>query len=575
MNKTATVTAGQFFTLLFVSRASLTMLYSSSASEIYEHIGFLLPLIVFIPIGIMLSLPAVGWCASDRKVSLCSYAAENLGAFGKAVTLMYGGYFVISCFYSLLAFKDFLSEAFPAGAERILLIALLLCGCIFAAVRGIEAVSRMSLPVLLLILLSLVLMFAFLFQGYNAGTMSSGNVFSTASVSKGIVFLISRMNCIALLNVLSPHVNGNIKRGTIILFIAYSIIVCAAVILFSGSAGDYLSGQHFQSLKAIDGSGVLQRLTPLFILVAVCSFFCNTALYLIAASNSIRLVYKKLSIKKAAVVLAIAAFAVTVFIPDNAIKAILGSSYLFAALAVVFVFVLPVSLYLYRAYRTRKSRVKSADRRRKKARLFSLFLLIIPCLSVLSGCSSLQLNQRLIVQGLGVDKTGNSYKLTVIMLDTKDPEQENKSSVIYSQGETVEQALRQLEEQRGKRLLMSHCLFIMMNKQAASQKNNEVSLLTDEYNVNKTAELMVSSESAEKTLTSAVSELGYSTEEIASMTDSKAVWQNVKSCTLFDYISALNRNDEKLFLPYITINNSTRSLNASQTVISLDQGTAD
>ena len=51
------ITSGQFFTLLFVSRAALTAIYSTEMSGIDSMWSFILPLIFMLPAGLLLMLP--------------------------------------------------------------------------------------------------------------------------------------------------------------------------------------------------------------------------------------------------------------------------------------------------------------------------------------------------------------------------------------------------------------------------------------------------------------------------------------------------------------------------------------
>lgn len=558
-----TVKAGQFFTLLFVGRVSLMMLYSSSVSGVENAGSFIFPFLIFIPTAVLISIPSAAVSLTDGKRSLCSCAVSEFGFVGKGISLLYSVYFVFSAFFSIALFRDFLSEALPFGANSQILLAAVTAGCAFAAVRGIEAASRLSLPVLVLVIVCFALMFVFLFGGFSSGGLPSREVISFSTAADCIVFLMSRMNGIAVVNSLSHHVKGNIRRGTVVFWILYSVSACAAIILFSGSAGAYLSGQHLQSFKAIDGSGVLQRLAPLFILAAVCSLFCNVSLCLIAASESMSLAIKKVSVKKAALICAAAAYIGVLILPDETIRAVLSSTKVTAAGAVFFIFVLPLCVRIYRAAKKTKAEGSSAVGR-KRAKLYMLFVLIVFVTLSLSGCGSLQLDQRLIIQGIGMDRSAGSYRLTAVVLDTKDPEQENKSAVIYSEGETAEKALEQLEEQRGKRLLLSHCLFIMMNGYAAEESRAWLTELTDKYGASKTAELMVSEGSSEKLISQAVREFGYSAEDISVITDSRAVRQRVRNVSLFDYISAANKGEISITLPYIITDNGTKSLRAEE-----------
>ena len=82
------ITTGQFFTLLFVARAGLTMIYSAEMSGLGSLSGFLLPLLIMVPLGIVLMLPAACLC---RK-SFCPLRSTGSAAPSPGVRLLFMAY---------------------------------------------------------------------------------------------------------------------------------------------------------------------------------------------------------------------------------------------------------------------------------------------------------------------------------------------------------------------------------------------------------------------------------------------------------------------------------------------------
>ena len=101
----------------------------------------------------------------------------------------------------------------------------------------------------------------------------------------------------------------------------------------------------------------------------------------------------------------------------------------------------------------------------------------------------MQLNQRLIVQGIGIDKNVDGYKITLIVLDTDNKDKENSVKLVYAEGKTVKKALYELENQRGKKLLLSQCLFVMMDRNAVSECRKTLSYFGEAPEMQKTANL--------------------------------------------------------------------------------------
>ena len=192
----------------------------------------------------------------------------------------------------------------------------------------------------------------------------------------------------------------------------------------------------------------------------------------------------------------------------------------------------------------------------KMPKITAMFL----ALAILGGCNSMQLNQRLIVQGIGIDKNVDGYKITLIVLDTDNKENENSVKLVYAEGQTVEKALYELENQRGKKLLLSQCLFMMMDRKAVSDCKKALSYFGETGEMQKTANLMVTDGTAEKTITTAIDKLGYQSEYINVLADSRAVSQTEVHCSLLDYVSSLKGTETALLFPYIVVNDDINAL---------------
>ena len=172
----------------------------------------------------------------------------------------------------------------------------------------------------------------------------------------------------------------------------------------------------------------------------------------------------------------------------------------------------------------------------------------------------MQLNQRLIVQGIGIVRNVDGYKITLIVLDTDNKENENSVKLVYAEGQTVEKALYELENQRGKKLLLSQCLFVMMDREAVSDCKKALSYFGETGEMQKTANLMVTDGTAEKTIATAIDKLGYQSEYINVLADSRAVSQTEVHCSLLDYVSSLKGTETALLFPYIIINEDISAL---------------
>ena len=541
MNDKPMITQKQFFILLFVCRISLAIIYSSSVSGIFSVWDMLMPLIITIPLMLIMFLPSLSYGRISGDGSFFTV---------KIMPVIYSAYFLFSALYSTAVMYGFMLEAVPDGIEPKVLLALLIAGCIYASLKGIEASARMSGIVLVFIISAVVLTAVFLMQNYRQENLPVQQGISFFSISDCVVFIISRYNCAAAYNVFS----GNIRKRSItggLLFVIMSVVFMVfGLVMLRGSTGNYMDTHSFQIYNAAEGSGNLQRLDPVFILVIVCSCFCGTALMLLASVESMRTVLKTVPHKKLCIINGVILLLMMLFL-QRGMTEYICNKYLWFVLNTVFIFVLPLMLLLYKKFHSKAYRFAAAG----SAAVFTVVITAF----VLSGCSTVQLSQRIIIQGIGIDHT-DKYKLTMSVLDTGDAEKPNSSRLIYSEGKSISEAIESLESQRGKKVLFSQCLFIMMDKNSSDIYRETLDYFTERKDIRSNVSIMVTEGTAENTIRTAVDEFGYNMEDINMLTDSKTVDSGAVQCAMSNVQCAMYDNRYKLVFPYAVINDDIRSL---------------
>lgn len=550
------ITAGQLFVLLFVSRLALTMLYSSALMGITSLWEMMVPLLLWIPSGLILLWPSVGF--SRRGISVCDYSVRHFHITGKVLSVLYGAYFLGAAFYCAYLMKRFMTDILPQGVSVQVMLVFLIAGCIYAAGKDIEAIARTAFLVLWLLAAAVLLMVIFLLPGYSSAQLSPVYYLSGTSVIDGWVLLIGRMGSMAALPTLIPCVKGNIRRSAGMYMVCFSTVVIFLIVLLTGSTGNYLKNQQFPIFRAIDGSAVLQRLDPLFILVVICSLFCHVTLLLLSFGHSMQAVFSRWSISRLTVIGGVFLIGVVLLWPDSGMVLFLWPPIVPALMGIFFVTVVPGICWLHQRHKEKKS--PSVQTRKSRWRIASFFSLVLClCLSV-SGCRSLQLNQRMIVQGVGVDRQEDGYRLTLMTLDTRDHEKDNAMTMVFAEGKSVAKAVEKLENRSGKKLLMNQCLFVMMNRRAAGYAEKTLDYFTELRELPKTVSLMVSEEEAESTLLTAAEQFGDRSEDIHALSDSKAVAQSTVQCTLLEYIAGRNEEREAWIFPYVVSDQNSKAL---------------
>lgn len=554
MNQTdsAHITAGQYFRLLFVGHTALLLLYTPVLCQGTLIHEWLLPLLLVIPLEGLLAIPLLLCCRNSRTSSPLEELAQRHPVSGRVWALLYSVYCVLTCMNVLGNLLCFMRRNLPQGVSDRLLVSILIAGGLYACLKGMEPVARMGLIVLFLTVLGAVLMLCFLQSHYSVDRAAA--VFSEP-VYPGLgklLFLLSQMDSLTTLLVLRSSVKGKIHRGAGLYILYNGLFLIGMLLLIVGSAGHYLSLQEYPVFHSIDAGGFLQRLDPFFILLLTSGIFCRLTLFLIAFLRSAKIVLPHLSAKKTGVVLSALLMAAVWWMPQPWIESLVSFRLLWSVGALLFLTAVPFLLLLEHRLSVRK-KGRRGRRRWMAAGGAGLMLVLL-----LSGCSGLQLNQRVIVQAVGIDRLQSGCRLTFVTLQTDHPQQLDSVCLLTAEGSNTEEALCHLEEQTGKKLLLNQCVLILMNHAAADESTSSLCKLMQSAEIPKSIPLLVSRESAAITLHQAIEDYHYHTEELAALSDGRG-----PACTLFDYVRQLAEGQNVFDYPELVLLPSEKALTVS------------
>ncbi len=548
MGKEQVITSGQLFILLFVCRISSVLMYESAISIGKTVFSMLFPMLIFSVISFLLILPVVFF----RRETINGYRMPL-----KCEKLLYAAFLVYFVFMSVFHLRIIYGFIYSFGGESVnragLMIFLILV-VLYASIKGLESIVRFASLSFATVIIAAGMLIFFLYPLYDVESLMPEQSFSDEWAT-----VFSAVEDFAVIFILSLTVKGNFVRSAGFFIIFQGIFFVAVIILLGGTVGEYLIGMDYPFFRSIDGSEVLQRFEPFFFGVAISAAVCRAAadFYIIH-----RMLRKLFSDEKTVrrlyypMILIISCF--VLFFMGTTAEIIFQRKFVIIPVLVAGVLI-PFIL----------TAVIVVKKRKKIFRAMSVILCILSITVIFSGCTAIQLNQRIIVQGIGIDKSENKYTMTYIVLDTESHD-ENSFRIIHSEGESVETAVMSMEQQRGRSILLTQCLFIMMNEEAARDKNT-LSYFRENRDIIKTVNLMAC-ENARDIILSAVNDYRFTAEQINGVTDSKAVNQSAVHLSVFDEICCRKNGYKDIIMPYVKKISETESLDASESFLLRDDG---
>lgn len=547
MNNKAFISSGQLFILLFVCKISELILLPLKLND-SGYVGILFPSLMILSVISFIAVVFSDYCKRNQFTSDIKAIAPVMSIF-----------FIYSLLFHLYIFSDFIVEITGNSIPALMLLFLLFSAAAYGAVKGIEAIARFSAIVFVSILIASALYFIFLYPSFMPDTVSLKN---EGSLTNGLIISVPLCEELAFLFILSGNTKGSILRSGFIWNCMQTIFIAALIILIGGAIGEYLTGIPFPFFHASDGSGDLQRFRPFLVSVTIASVFCTLSVELYIIRGSVP-VPAKIRIKNPSLIIFSLLFGI--YLIFSGIPSLLNTIYdsrIMAAVSLIFVFILPSLFVLFQMVRRKILR---------PVKIAGITAFIISASLVLCSCNARQLNQRIIVQGIGIDKNENDYRVTLIALDTDTQESENSVKLIYSDGEDVKAALTAVENRQGRKLMLSQCLFIMLNSSAAADIESAVSFFTGNNEIMKTTNIMTA-DNTDELLTKAITGLGYTSENINVLSDSNAINQRNVHFSLFDYISSRKSKKKEIIIPHVVEDKETSCLRTDRnTIVSANQ----
>lgn len=125
-------------------------------------------------------------------------------------------------------------------------------------------------------------------------------------------------------------------------------------------------------------------------------------------------------------------------------------------------------------------------------RIVFIFILFSLCM-ILSACSNnAQLNQKLITEGIGIDKINGNTVLTLQCLETDASPDEERYMVKSSEGESVSEAFRQIALKTGRQVILGQTVYMIFNEAEAEDIEGVLNYFAEDYEFSPNAFVFVS-----------------------------------------------------------------------------------
>ncbi len=279
MERGHTISAAQFFSMMFVSRITITIALNAQYAAGESLLDGILSYLLAMAAGFLIALPVwlIHWRNPSQSVG--EEAVRIFGAWGKVIPLCYILYFLVMNGVSLALFQLFLLDNVNPDFPAFLILAVLVVVAVYGAWRGLETIARTSACVLVLLLLGTGLVFFLVARRFDPENLEPLLAGGVSQLFQGAALFLSRTSLFAEMAVLLPFVKGRAGLGFALWAGSTSLFVGVLIFLIAGCLGQYAYTQNFPvyALASITEISSMQRLDAVFTGVWMMGLIVQTA----------------------------------------------------------------------------------------------------------------------------------------------------------------------------------------------------------------------------------------------------------------------------------------------------------
>ncbi len=450
MEGTARIPAFGVFSALTLCSVFPLSMYSCHSADSIDLAAFSLSQLVLLPI--MLVSAGVILSVGKKRAKI----PTRLPLLFRAVFLIA---FLWVTAYLLTEFSLFLSSFTHLGLRFFGYIAALLILCTLAAKKGIAAVCRCAVVFFIINALLDVLCLSAL-----STRVQLDSVFQTVPDSRSLINSSAlSLTQLAALPVFAVFDESLPQRGRTPLF-AWAVISSAfgvaASVLSAGALGSYARLVRFPFYTAAQtvGIGAFRRIDVVFLCARITGVFLMISLLLCAVyrlceTEKSRRVSSALPVAFAAAV-GVVTFAALEF---RFVCGIVLDRRLIAAAVLLLLLPLPLAAFL-----------SKLAKRKKAVGAAVLAACVLVCTTVMSGCDKVQLQDRMVIKGVGIDEKNGEYLVTVQYIDNYSDGDKQSNKVISVTGTSVGEAIGALKDSSGSEPFLGQNSAVILGRETAA-----------------------------------------------------------------------------------------------------------
>lgn len=543
MEKLKAISPFQLFSIMFVSSVFCSMMYSQYLIGSMDLLMYAAASIMMIAVMLLLTIPLVVFSKSTENANIIKAIQIKKPVLSWIFTLIYSLYFKYSAVVSMTIFALLLSSFINPGISFAAFFAAVIICCYYASFKGLTSISRSGTVFFVMTVIALI--FICFSLGFKINTLNYSRIFleNGKGLFSNIVLLAAQASGIPAVFMFVHRIKGDIKKP-LYLWIVVSYIVIFLISLVSyGVLDDYLHFTPFPFYTAtqLTEIGAFQRLDVIFLALWTIGLFVNVSLSMFALRETLQSSFRAGKTKYynplSAIIIGVSAL---IAVNNDTVREYIFNDGLMFLSFITAAFVLPLIAVLL---------LKSKKVNPSKARLAAVLVLALLAVPFFAGCDKVQLQERLLIKGIGIDGSDGNYSVTIQYIDNYSEDEGQSNKAVKVSGSTIGDAMNNIRNATGSEPFLGQNVAIIVGWDTA--KGNIKSMLdyfVRCYDSRPTVKLFLSETTAEDILTLEVSGKLIPIDNISEISPSGKDGEN-----LFTLLNFINQSESSMDSPTASV----------------------
>ena len=289
MELTPKITHFQFYTILFLSRVFAMVTYVASFRVQLSSTDEMIMSLIMGGFLLLTAIPTAIFIKKDNRSSLITRASCISPVFSKILCVIF---FIQSLCFGIITsvrFGIFTGSVMFPDINITFFIFVMLASSSYIACKGIEALGRSAVIILIPVFIAMVFVFATKSKQFDLLNFSAPFTDDTGKMLSSGLYSCSRTGELAFVTLLTPYVNNQKPKHLYRWILAITVTIFVTELLITGVLGNFAGTQLFSmyTLSVLAKFGFIERLDALItclwllcaaVKTAVTIFLCETLL---------------------------------------------------------------------------------------------------------------------------------------------------------------------------------------------------------------------------------------------------------------------------------------------------------